>query len=63
MTNYPEVWELKTIIVVMVMWVSRAQKDWLFSLLFHHRGQSWEAHDFWGSDSMYALDILEVPSL
>ena len=33
MTNYPEVRELKTILYLgsWIMWVSRAQKDWLVS--------------------------------
>ena len=33
MTNYPEVRELKTILYLgsWILWVSRAQKDWLVS--------------------------------
>lgn len=35
MKIYPEVWELKTIVYLgwWIMWVSRAQKDWLLSAL------------------------------
>ena len=35
MKNYPEVWELKTIVYLgwWIMWVSRVQKDWLLSAL------------------------------
>ena len=35
MTNYPEVQELKTILNLgsWIMWVTRAQKDWLVSAL------------------------------